>query len=602
MIKAYKKDYPRPQFVRADWENLNGAWGFAFDDTDHGFGSGWQEGFTPQYEILVPYSYESKKSGIGRTEAHPVVWYQRRLGNCCREGCQTILHFEASDYYTQVWVNGRFAGSHTGGYCRFSFDITPYLSGGEDVLVVRVEDRKETWQPRGKQRWKDENFGCWYTQTTGIWKTVWLEWRDRVHLESVRMVPCLESREIDIAWQLSLPENAEGLSLDIAIEFEGRPVNRLTVQDPAGQGSIRAGVRLEKDVSTDVMLWHPEHPHLYDVTFTLRRDGQELDTVQSYFGMRKVHIQDGMVWLNDRPLYQRLVLDQGYWPESGLTPPDEKAIIKDVDCALELGFNGVRKHQKIEDERYYFWCDVKGLLCWCEMPSGYEFGEREAKALLAEWTEVVCQHYNHPSIVTWVPFNESWGIPKVLVSPRQQQLANLLCEQSRVLDGTRPVISNDGWEHTNSDILTLHDYEQDSEVLLERYLSGREEIFRGERLFNGSHRAFATGYAYIGQPVLISEYGGTALQNSEGWGYGAGVKDVDSLVKRYEELTFALKRIPWVCGYCYTQLTDVQQEVNGLLDAERNYKMDPKLIRVVNLRSEEGLRFGGEKKGAALKG
>jgi beta-galactosidase/beta-glucuronidase len=314
----------------------------------------------------------------------------------------------------------------------------------------------------------------------------------------------------------------------------------------------------------------------------LKQDGQPIDTVYSYFGMRSIRIVGDQILLNHTPLYQRLLLDQGYWSETHLTPPSEEALLEDIDKTLALGFNGVRKHQKLEDPRYLYWCDRKGLLVWSEMPSTYEFGDDAVERFTNEWMAIVRQYYNHPSIITWVPFNESWGISEIFTDRMQQQFTESIYHLTKAFDQMRPVIVNDGWEHTVSDIITLHDYEELGAMLEERYRD--KDALLGNAFAHNKHRyPFAQGYGYRGQPVIISEYGGIAFTSEEGWGYGNQVRSEEEFLKRYEGITQAIKSLPYVCGFCYTQITDVQQEVNGLLTIERKPKVNMDSIRSINL-------------------
>jgi hypothetical protein len=301
--------------------------------------------------------------------------------------------------------------------------------------------------------------------------------------------------------------------------------------------------------------------------------------------MREITIDGPNVLLNGRPLYQRLILDQGYWKDSHLTPPDEEALIRDIDKTLALGYNGVRKHQKTEDERFLYWADVKGLLVWGEMAAAYEFNDQAVHSFTREWMEIVRQNYNHPSIITWTPFNESWGVPRIKTDAAQQRFTQAIYYLTKSFDPYRPVICNDGWEHTISDIITLHDYEEKGEDFLGRYLEYTKEILGNTIYHNKSKSAFADGFAYRGQPVILSEFGGIAFNNDHsGWGYGNKVNSPEEFIKRFDAITTAIKKVDLFCGYCYTQVTDVQQEINGLMDSERNFKVDPKVIKEINER------------------
>lgn len=587
-MNCYRKDYPRPQLVRDGWESLNGIWDFAFDDANAGETAKerWYENFPAHRAIRVPFTYETKLSGIGDETPHENVWYRRvftvqedRLADR-----RLLVHFEGSDYVTKVWVNGRLAGVHTGGYARFSFDITALVRAGENILTVKAEDRADEGQPRGKQRWTGENFACWYVQTTGIWKTVWLEYVPQNAVHALKLTPDLQNAALEIECGLAY-DGGEDLLLEAAVSFGGAPVTRVLTPITGRRLRLRADIFSSRVGEWGVRTWTPEHPDLYDLTVRVLRGGETLDEVYSYFGMREIRIDGANVLLNGAPLYQRLILDQGYWPDSHLTPPDEDALLEDIDKVLALGYNGVRKHQKTEDERFLYWCDVRGLLVWSEMAAAYAFSDDAVEAFTMQWMEIVRQNYNHPSIITWTPFNESWGVGSIKTARSQQHFTESIYALTKSFDPMRPVIVNDGWEHTVSDILTLHDYEQSGESLLARYRDHREEILSGA-LYHSLHKsALADGYAYRGQPVIISEYGGIALDNGEsGWGYGSKAGDAEDFLRRFDELTTAVKQLPYVCGYCYTQVTDVQQEINGLMDARRAFKADPERIRAVNER------------------
>jgi beta-galactosidase/beta-glucuronidase len=584
-MKCYIPGYPRPQFTRdgASWQNLNGPWDFAFDDAHEGLARAWFRSFPQGRTIHVPFSYECPKSGIGEPEPHDTVWYHRCAEVKALEGGRLFLHFEGSDYRTGVWVNGAFAGEHEGGYTRFSFDITALAVPGANDITVRAEDSFDTAQPRGKQRWKDANFGCWYVQTTGLWKTVWLERVPCERIESVKMTPVLSKGTLEVEAEITGGDGA--LELEAVISFHDTFITSARV--PADKKRLRFSADIVSLQASEwgVFAWSPERPSLYDISFRLLRDGQCADEVRSYFGMREIRIDGGNILLNGAPLYQRLILDQGYWKDSHLTPPDEQALITDIDRVIAAGYNGVRKHQKIEDERFLYWADVKGLLVWSEMAAAYEFSGQAVTAFTREWMDVLRQHYNHPSIITWTPFNESWGVPQIRTDSAQQSFTEAIYRLTKSYDPYRPVVVNDGWEHTVSDIITLHDYEERGDDFFDRYGNRLEEILNN-RLYHCLDRpAFAEGYGYKGQPVIISEFGGIAFANgAQGWGYGGKVNSAEDFIKRFDAITTAIKRLERVCGYCYTQVTDVQQEINGLMDMDRVFKAEPGILKEINER------------------
>ncbi|WP_127532817.1 glycoside hydrolase family 2 protein [Paenibacillus kobensis] len=582
-LSIYRPEYPRPQFVRNNWTNLNGEWDFRFDDDNIGENERWYRQFAGDRKIVVPFTYETKASGIGDETAHQYVWYRRSFEVAPeQQGNRVILHFQGVDYTAKVWVNGEYAGNHQGGYAAFSFDVTPFVSfEGANEVVVKAEDGDSATQPRGKQRWRKENFGCWYVQSTGIWQTVWLECVSPSHVASVKMTPDVDANAIRFDYRVNEGSANEPLRLTTSITMDGELIKETT------QLVDRAAFSATIDLVSEKREWRVEHwrpgsPKLYEVSFSLTEGDRIVDRVDSYFGMRKIAIVEGQIMLNYDQLYQRLILDQGYWTDSHLTPPSEEAIIADIDAILAMGYNGVRKHQKIEDPRFLYWCDVKGVLVWSEAAATYEFNDEAVDRFTREWLEIVQQQYNHPSIITWVPFNESWGIGNVFADKRQQQFTEAIYHLTKAFDPYRPVIVNDGWEHTVSDILTLHDYEENGESFLKRY-ADKDAVAGNKFAFNNFRFAMAQGYAYRGQPIIISEFGGIAFKDEQGWGYGNQVDSEEAFLARFKSITQAIKDTPYVSGYCYTQVSDVQQEVNGLLTEDRKPKVALELIRDINL-------------------
>ncbi|MDR9745722.1 glycoside hydrolase family 2 TIM barrel-domain containing protein [Paenibacillus taichungensis] len=584
--KFYNKDYPRPQFVRNEWLDLNGEWDFSFDDNQVGESEQWydQNQFPEGTKIKVPFTYETQASGIGIETFHPLVWYRRSVQIPQEaKGKRSILHFQGVDYHAKCWVNGTVVGEHEGGYAAFSFDITPYVTyGSENNIVLEVEDSQSAMQPRGKQRWVDDNFECFYVQSTGIWKSVWLEHVSEARVEAVKMTPDIDRHMIRVDFQLNGIEGKNNLRLETRIELKGQHVQTISLSPDRPWMTVEASVKHEAGGPWKQSLWSPGSPNLYDIEFVMYEDEKEIDRVHSYFGMRKISIENGQILLNNAPLYQRMILDQGYWTESHLTPPSVEALIEDIDKIAEMGYNGIRKHMKLEDPRFLYWCDVKGMLVWSEMAATFEFNDEAVSRFTKEWLEIVPQQYNHPSIITWVPFNESWGIPTIGHEVRQQQFTQSIYHLTKAIDPYRPVITNDGWEHTVSDILTIHDYVETGEAFLERY-QDKDLIVNNKIASNRWKFAFAEGYHYKGQPIIISEFGGIAFQSDKGWGYGNQVDSVEAFIERFRSITEAIKAIPYISGYCYTQVTDVQQEINGLLTEDRKPKVPLEVIRKINL-------------------
>ena len=579
------ENYPRPQLVRPEWTNLNGEWDFAFDRRDVGKAEKWNVHFPQSQKIVVPFTYETKLSGIGIEKDVNVVWYHRKLPVSRKDlsNERLILHMEGCDYYSEIYVNGVMTGSHTGAYSRANYDITDALDDNENYLTVRIEDSRDKSQPRGKQRWLDDNYGCWYVQTTGIWKTVWLEKVPSVYIQALRLTPSAKKCCIDFDMEVNqLPVDNEKYVAQFRIMDGEKEINTVSLALEQKKVSGRCFLYGSELHNWGIKLWSPEHPNLYDIEVTLVRDEQAVDKVYSYFGLRDICCSKGQILLNGVPLYERLILDQGYWKDSGLTPPSEEALIEDIDKTLALGYNGVRKHQKVEDERYLYWADVKGLLVWSEVGAFYDFTEKSITDFTQQWIEIVRENYNHPCIITWTPFNESWGIRQVKTNRQEQEFTEGIYYLTKSLDSTRPVIANDGWEHTISDIITIHDYAEDGDEFYRHYMNHIQEILKNERFPSREKAAFADGYEYKGQPIMITEYGGIAFQTDKGWGYGNQVSDEKEFLNRFKNITEAIKRIPWCCGYCYTQLTDVQQEVNGLLSENRAYKVSPDKVKAIN--------------------
>jgi beta-galactosidase/beta-glucuronidase len=592
-----RPEYPRPQFRRQDWTNLNGEWRFAFDDGDVGLAEGWQnltaadlEGSRFDRAITVPFCYQSRLSGIGETAFHDVVWYARKFGHPPGgDDERLLLHFGAVDYRATVWVNGAHVVSHEGGHTPFSADVAFALREGENVLVVRAEDpSRDATIPRGKQYWKEESEGIFYTRTTGIWQTVWLEPVDRRRVGSLSLTPDIDDASLEV--EAGVEGFGPGMALRLVVSFEGDEVldDRVTVTSPVVRRRlplIRHGEAPDTPHLSrwpGAKLWSPEEPNLYDLRLELLgADGGTLDSVQGYFGMRKVETREGRVFLNNRPYYQRLVLDQGYFPDGILTAPTDDDLRRDIELTKAMGFNGARKHQKVEDPRWLYWADTTGFLVWGEMANAYQYSEDYVRRITAEWQEAVRRDYNHPSIVAWVPMNESWGVPSLATEPAQREHLLALYHLTRSLDGTRPVVSNDGWEHALTDLCNIHDY-RDAGALAETYAT-RESSLAAAPM---GRRTYAPGHGYRGEPILLTEFGGIAFAGEGGgWGYST-VADAEEFLGRYEAMVGALLACGPVQGFCYTQLTDVEQEVNGLLTYDRRPKADLERIRSITAREK----------------
>ncbi|WP_264778572.1 glycoside hydrolase family 2 protein [Deinococcus aetherius] len=583
--------HPRPQLTRERWDDLGGVWGFAHDDGDLGMDERWferEEVFGQT--ITVPFPPESVASGLRATGYHPVVWYRRTLTVADEDRAgRVLLHFGAVDYRARVWVNGRLVAEHEGGHTPFTADLTSVLVPGEtQVVVVRAEDDPlDLAQPRGKQDWEEKPHAIWYHRTTGIWQPVWLEVVPRTHVETLRWTPDVDRGQLGLHLRLNrvgeqtlrvrVRLSLRGKRLaDDTYTLEGREVRREIEIDPLRLRAER------KD-----LVWSPRRPNLIDAQITLLDDDDNvLDEVGSYAGLRSVGVRDGRFQLNGQPYYLRLVLAQNYWPESHLAAPSEEALRREVELVKELGFNGVRIHQKVEDPRFLYWCDRLGVLVWGEMANAYVFTPEAQRRLTREWVEALERDYNHPCVVTWVPVNESWGVPNLEGDPAQRAFVRGLYELTKSLDPTRPAIGNDGWELVAGDILGVHDYSLDGETLRERY-SSQEALEHTLRGVQPSRRNFyLAGHHRQGEPVMLTEFGGLSHAPGDSdrwWGYGT-LPDTDALLARYEELLGAVLDSPVIAGFCYTQLTDTEQETNGLLREDRTSKLDPERVRAINTR------------------
>jgi len=592
-------EHPRPQLLRASWADLDGTWSFRHDDDAVGEDAGWPDGLPHARDILVPFPPESAASGIGDEGFHPVVWYSRTLtsDDVARAGGaderpRLLLHFGAVDHRARVWVDGALVGEHEGGHTPFTLDVTHALRGpGEHLLVVRAEDDPhDLTQPRGKQDWHERPHAIWYRRTTGIWQTVWLEAVPESSVAALRWVPLDHARvQLGVTVRGGAPA---GSRLRVALRRErgaGSDVEDLGTTEvvvPTATGVVDLVLTVARQgngQAEDELQWSPEAPHLVDAVVTLTApDGTPLDAVSSYLGLRTVAVDRGAFLLNDRPYDVRSVLEQGFWPESHLAAPSRAALRREVELIKELGFTAVRLHQKVEDPRFLYWADRLGLLVWGEAANAYAFSPLAVHRLVKEWLEAVERDVSHPSVVTWVPINESWGVQHVPQDRAQQAYARALADLTRALDPSRPVLSNDGWEHADSDILTVHDYEGDGAVLAATYADDAARA----RLLSGpgpaGRRILVDGAVDRGQPVMLTEFGGIAFQpdaeRDDAWGYTAAT-DGDDWIRRITDLYEAVRASSLLAGSCWTQLTDTLQEANGLLTADRRPKVPIERIR-----------------------
>ncbi|GAA2106105.1 glycoside hydrolase family 2 TIM barrel-domain containing protein [Microlunatus panaciterrae] len=571
--------HPTPQLARAGWQNLNGTWQFDYDDEDRGLAENWHR---PEHElggrIVVPFPPESRASGVGDTGFHPVLWYRTELRqDQLATGDRLVLHFGAVDYRATVFLNGERALEHEGGMTPFTVDATAYLQGRASLVVtIRVEDDpQDLSQPRGKQDWRPETSGIFYERTSGIWQPVWSEIVPADHITDVSWTSDRTELTATAAITLSRPSRGD-LWAVVRLSVDGEQLALQRVQVPAGSDTTTLQIQLDQRVAQRRdLVWSPDNPMLLDAEIQLEVDGAEGDRVESYLGVRSVGFADGRFTLNGQPYYLRLVLEQGYWADSHLAAPDEDAFRAEVEAIKALGFNGARIHQKVEDPRFLYWCDRLGLLVWGEMANAFVYSERSLRRLVAEWPEVVRRDRSHPSIVAWVPINESWGVSEIAEQVPQQHFASAMYHLTKALDPTRPTMSNEGWEHTQSDIWGIHDYTPDAESIRERYGS-TEELERTLTDRNpGRRRVLLDEQDHRGQPIMITEFGGLSYAPSRGenwFGYST-IESEDEFLQRLEELFGAIAELADIAGFCYTQLTDTLQEANGLLYADRTSKL-----------------------------
>jgi beta-galactosidase/beta-glucuronidase len=582
--------YPRPLLRRARWQSLDGAWGFTFDETDDGLARRWYEpsnaaAFTRA--ITVPFPPEAPASGIGDRGFHPVVWYRCEIARAAlaREDstARVLVHFGAVDFRADVWCDGQHVAGHVGGQSPFTADVTDALSPGveQHVLVVRAaDDPHDLEQPRGKQDWEERPHQIWYERTSGIWQSVWTETVPAQHV-------------VDVAWQ----PDVGGASVHAEIALAHMPSPGLGIEvtmslgdEVLGDESARALDRttlfevpvpaLSDETQRNRLLWSPERPLLVDVRVLLRdAGGAVVDEVSSYVGLRTVTVTGGAIRLNGRRFYLRAVLNQGYRPETHLATTGTAELRSEVELAKAMGFNAVRMHQKAEDPRFLYWADRLGLLVWCEAAAAYRFSARAVALITAEWVELVRRYRSHPSVVAWVPINESWGVPEIATEPAQQHFARSIAALTRALDPSRPVLSNEGWEHVDSDILGVHDYTKRPAVLRARYGSTRgiARLREGRRRSAGrrlsvtraQRRAVASGQV----PIVLTEFGGVSMsERGDGWGY-ATVRSEKEFGERLRRLFDAVRASQYLDGFCYTQFRDTGLETNGLLRADGTPKL-----------------------------
>lgn len=550
---VYRQEHPKPQFERENWQNLNGLWDFEFDFGKSGIARGMNsEDAEFTKKINVPFCPESKLSGICYTDFIPAVWY-RRTFNITKEqkSERVVIHFGAVDYFASVYVNGVPAGNHKGGYSSFCFDITELCREGENTLTVYAEDDTRSNKiPSGKQSAQYNSFGCFYTRTTGIWQTVWLEFTPKTYIKKLKYITDVNAATLTVEAELS-----GAATLEVKADFEGKPAGESSVASNGGYAVLTLKLN-------ELQLWEIGKGNLYGLTLTYGED-----KVKSYFGMRDVRFEGYKFMLNGRSVFQRLVLDQGFNPDGIYTAPSDKELEADVERSIAMGFNGARLHEKVFEERFLYYCDKKGYIVWGEYPNwGLDISYPESvHNFLPEWLEILERDRNHPAIIGWCPFNETWD-----ENGRRQcdDVLRLAYLTTKAADPTRPCIDTSGNYHVLTDVFDVHDYDSSGDAIRARYANLPQ---------NGTFEdKFGDRQKYDGKlPIFISEYGGIGwMLDASGWGYGNIPKSKKDFLKRLKDVTDAILDNECICGFCYTQLTDVEQECNGLYTYDRVAKFE----------------------------
>lgn len=562
-----RPEHPRPDAFRENWATLNGEWQFEIDEKADGEARGLMSGKDLAAKIVVPFCPESQLSGIGNYGFMKQVWYRRSFElPPGMNGKRIRLHFGAVDYQAWVWVNGHAAGNHIGGSVAFNFDITKFLRPGSNEVVVRVfDDTASGRQPTGKQT-HTVSEGCVYTRTTGIWQPVWLEAVGSSFVETFSVVPDPDRSRVLI--EVAVNGSDSNLKLTAEAMADGKRV---------GSDSCPASWRNHSLVLnlSQKRLWEPGSPFLYDLKFTLSRGREKVDEVKSYFGLRKVTLAGRGVLINGKRVFQRLILDQGFYPDGIWTAPSEEALKQDIQMSMAAGYNGARLHQKVFEPRFLYWADKLGYLVWGEFPNwGYNYKPENYGHYINEWTEVLLRDRNHPAIIGWCPFNETGA--------DAGEIQQIVWRETKAIDPTRPVLETSGWAHTvkNAELRDDHDYNQNPESFKQRWM----DFFA---IGGGSPMPVRYGGSAsrdLGVPFMVSEFGGIGWATEGGWGYGAGPKSLDEFYTRYQGLVEAQLDNPNLFGFCYTQLTDVEQEHNGLYFYNRRPKFDVKRLQAITSR------------------
>ena len=563
----YRTEHPKPQFMRKNWQNLNGEWQFEIDKSVSGIERGfYKNDFEYSMKINVPFCPESKLSGIENVDFLNAVWYRREISITEEQlKGRVILHFGAVDYEATIYINEQAVGNHKGGYVSFSFDITENLKVGNNTLCVYAKDNtRDTLIPSGKQSTQYNSYGCYYTRTTGIWQTVWLEFVPNKYIQKAKYFPDIKNGNLDIEATVL----GDGI-LKAEAFYEGKPMGKAEIATGGGLN------RLHLDLA-ETHLWEIGNGRLYDLILTFNED-----RVESYFGLRSVRLDGYKFLLNEKSVFQRLILDQGFYPDGIYTAPSDDALKNDIELSLAMGFNGARLHEKVFEERFLYHCDKLGYIVWGEYPNwGLDHTRPDSiLSILPEWLEEIERDYNHPSIIGWCPFNETWD------RYGRKQFDGVIKNVylvTKATDPYRPCIDTSGNYHEMTDIYDVHNYNQNPSIFRSHYDTLPTNGNFIDIACSSPERAarYKDRQKYTpGLPVFISEYGGIAWSTDKnGWGYGNAPKTEEEFLSRLEALTDAILENPCIMGLCYTQLTNVEQEQNGLYTYDRKPKFDPTII------------------------
>ncbi len=548
-----RQEYPRPQFIRNDWLNLNGEWEFEFDNSSEGFNKGFHtKNVHLSKKITVPFCPQSVLSGICEKDFMYGVWYKRtvELSKDQLNGL-VFLNFGAVDYKTFVYINGSCAGEHIGGYASFGFEISKLCVEGVNTIAVFVQDDERSPAiPTGKQSTRFESYECSYTRTTGIWQTVWLEFVSKQYISRVKYITNSENNSVAVFADVI----GEGV-LNVKVSYKGKEMG-------SGSEFVSNGFAVVKIKLSETHLWELGNGRLYDVELSFCED-----RVKSYFGLRTVALKDGKFLLNGKSVFQRLVLDQGFYPDGIYTAPTDKALENDVLLSMRAGFNGARLHQKVFEERFLYYCDIHGYMVWGEYADwGIDTSDAHIAPMSAEWIEIIQRDFNHPAIIGWCPHNECRDMAF-------RKSVKHFYDLTKALDSTRPCIDTSGYVHVKTDIFDEHLYDQDPMVLAQRY--------KDMRPFDNITDLVDKSRKWEGEPFFVSEFGGIKWADTtdeKAWGYGNAPRSLEEFYERFEGLCNAILDSPYIFGFCYTQLTDVEQEQNGIYKYDRSLKFDMERI------------------------